>query len=245
MKKRLFSAVLALTLTVPFAAFAAEVQTQESTINVDYTINTDIAPDTAKIKFYVENSGLNLADIKEKNDKVVSEAINEIKKKLGQNESVKTISFRVNNVYSYKDKVRIFQKYEVTNGFEVKLKDLNKVSEIIKIAMDKGVKRVDNVNFSIENGQKTCNELMKQAVTNAKERAQILAGAAGVSLDKPKSINPYCSLNSTYVSQPRLYSNSSMKAMDTAAGAVETVDEIIEPGTINTRASVNMIYYLK
>ncbi len=245
MKKRLFSATLILALSLPFAAFAAEVQPQESTISVDYTINTDIAPDTAKIKFYVENSGINLADIKEKNDKIVSEAINEIKKKLNPNESVKTISFRVNNVYSYKDKIRIFQKYEVTNGFEVKLKDLNKISQIIKIAMDKGVKRVDNVNFSIEDGQKTCNELMKQAVSNAKLRAQILAGAAGTTLDKPKSINPYCSLNSTHVQQARFYANSSMKAMDGAGEAESLADEIIEPGTINTRASVNMIYYLK
>lgn len=244
MKKRLFALTLAMALSVPMFTIASENNQKESTLSTEYTINSDIAPDTVKIKFYVENQGINLADVKEKNDKTVNAAINEVKKKLGPNETIKTISFRVNNIYSYKDKVRIFQKYEVTNGFEVKLKDLNKISEIIKIAMDNGIKRVENLNFSIEDGQKTCNEMMAQAIVGAKSRAEYLAKAAGTSVDKVKNINPYCSLNGSYVQQPRYYSNASMKAesMDDAAG---TVMDVIEPGTINVRASVNMTYYLK
>lgn len=244
MKKRLFAATLAMALALPMITVAAETQTKESTLSTEYTVNSDIAPDTVKIKFYVENQGINLADVKEKNDKIVNAAINEVKKKLGANESVKTIAFRVNNIYSYKDKVRIFQKYEVTNGFEVKLKDLNKASEIIKIAMDNGIKRVDNLNFSIEDGQKICNEMMAQAISGGKQRAEYLAKAAGTSIDKVKNINPYCSLNNNYV-QPRFYSNASMKAESSMDGASGTVMDVIEPGAINVRASVNMTYYLK
>jgi len=243
MKKRLFALTLALSLTLPLFSVAAETQTKESTLSTEYTINSEVAPDTVKIKFYVENQGINLTDIKEKNDKIVNTAIAEVKKKLGANESVKTIAFRVNNVYSYKDKVRIFQKYEVTNGFEVKLKDLNKASEIIKIAMDNGIKRVENLNFSIEDGQKTCNEMMAQAILGGKQRAEYLAKAAGTSIDKVKNINPYCSLNNSFVTQPRYYSNASMKAE--AADSAGSVMDVIEPGTINVRASVNMTYYLK
>ena len=46
-----------------------------------------------KIKFYVENSGINVTDVKAKNDKIVNTAITEIKKKLKADESVKTIKF--------------------------------------------------------------------------------------------------------------------------------------------------------
>jgi len=141
--------------------------------------------------------------------------------------------------------VRIFQKYQVTNGFEVKLKDLSKTSEIIKIAMDSGVKRVDNLNFYLENTENACNNLMKSATAIAKNRANVVATAAGATLGKPKTINPYCNLNSNYVNQ-RVYANSMLKSasMD-AAGAAEEAIETIEPGTINVRAGVNMTYYLK
>ncbi len=240
MNKKLCSLILAITLLVPFSTIAAEAL--ESTISAEATTNSELAPDTVKIRFYIENSGINVAEIKEKNDKIANSAINEIKKLLKDDESIKTVAFRVNSVYSYKEKVRIFQKYEVRNGFEVKLKDMTKITKVVNTAINQGVKNVESINFSIENGEAACNELMSKSIKIAKTRALYLAQSAGATIDKPKSINPYCSLNSSFV-QPR-YLNSSMKAeasMDSAAGAIES----IEPGTINVRAGVNMTYYLK
>lgn len=243
MFKKICALLVMSALIVP-CAIAANEYVQESILSVEGTVNTDLEPDTAKIRFFVENSGTNLADIKQKNDKTTNTAINAIKQKLNSDESIKTIAFRVNNIYGYKDKVRVFQKYEVVNGFEVKLKDLSKVSEIIKIAMDNGVKRVDNLSFYIENTEQQCNELIKQATTIAKNRAATVALAAGSTLTKPKSINPYCSLTSNFINR-RVFANAMMKSSaDAAMAEGETVDTI-EPGTISARASVNITYYLK
>lgn len=216
----------------------------ESIISTDASINREVAPDTAKIRFMVENSGLNLTSIKEKNDKIVNDAIKAIKAILNTDESIKTIAFNVRNIYSYKDKVRVFQKYEVSNGFEVKIKDLDKVSKIINIAMENGVKNVNNVNFIVEDTENVCNEMMAEAVKIGKSRVQHLANAAGTTLDKVKSINPYCSLSSshTVVRPSKVYmSNHGVDSVATEDASMEA----IEPGTINAKASVNMVYYLK
>lgn len=238
--KNLAISFVALSVISSLQVFAAE--TLEATLNVQSTISKDVAPDTAKIRFYVNNSGINLAEIKEKNDKIVNSAINAIKSKLGSNETITTIAFSIDKVYSYKDKVRIFQKYEVRNGFEVKLKDLSKVSQIIQIATDNNVKSVDRLDFYIENGENICTSLMAESIKQAKSRASILANAAGVSLDRPKSINPYCSLQSNFV-QPRYYANAMMDSVSSkeAGGVIES----IEPGQMNVKANVNMTYYLK
>ena len=236
---------LAITLCVislmPAISLAGEVR--ESLISTEASVNREVAPDTAKIRFSVENSGINLADLKAKNDKIVSSAIEAIKAKLTLQEQVKTISFNVRNIYSYKDKIRVFQKYEVQNSFEVKLKDLDKISQIINIAMEHGVKNVSNVSFSVENSENICNEMMAQAVKIAKNRVEYVANAAGTSLDKVKSINPYCSLSASHVQQKVLtsYANRAMGSVSDSSEAIEA----IEPGTINARASVNMFYYLK
>ena len=215
----------------------------ESVISVDASINREVAPDTAKIRFYVENSGTNLSDLKEKNDKTVNEAMNAIKTKLAQNENIKTIAFSVRNIYSYKDKIRIFQKYEVQNGFEVKLKDLDKISEIINLAMEHGVKNISGVNFSVENSQDICNEMISEAINLAQNRAKYVANASGVSILKVKSINPYCSLSSgNYEVSRKVYSSNI--TMDSASASGVSYDTI-EPGTINARANVNMSYHLK
>ena len=86
MKKNLAIVLLSLTLFMP--ALAIEPQVTESTISTDYSMNFEIAPDTVKIKMYVENSGTNLKELKEKNDKIVSDAQNKIKAKLSANESI-------------------------------------------------------------------------------------------------------------------------------------------------------------
>ena len=239
MKNKILLSFLALSLIF---APAVAVEEMESIISVEASKTSEIAPDTATLRFYVENSGVNLSDLKEKNDKVVNTAINAIKAKLKPDESIKTIAFSVNNVYSYKDKIRIFQKYEVKNGFEVKLKDLSKISEIIDIAMNNGIKNIGQLSFSVADGEKACNDAMAEAIKIAKNRAQYLSQTSGNQLLKVKSINPYCSLNNNVV--PRYYSNAMLsKAQDSSEGA-KTVD-VIEPGTINIRAGVNMTYYLK
>ena len=140
-------------------------------------------------------------------------------------------------------KVIIFDKYQVRNGFEVKLKDLDKISSIINLAMDNGVKNVGNVNFSVENSEDICNEMMAEAIRIGKNRVDYLAKSAGASLDKVKNINPYCSLSSSHSISPRTYKMANA-TMD-SAGAEESIMDTIEPGTINARASVNLIYYLK
>ena len=237
-----FALTVLFTSLVMLPAMCTEVQ--ESTISTEASINREIAPDTARIRFYVENTGINLADLKQKNDKIVNDAITSIKSLLNQDEQIKTIAFNVSNIYSYKDKIRVFQKYQVTNGFEVKLKDLDKISQIINIGMDKGIKRIGGVNFSVENTEAVCNEMMAEAIQVGKARVEYLSKSAGSTLDKVKSINPYCSLSSSHVAQNRVMksymANASMDSMAEGA-ALET----IEPGTINARANVSLVYYLK
>ncbi len=234
MFKKFFVVLLALF----FVPVMAEM---ESTVSVDSRISKEYTPDTVKIRFYVENSGQNINDIKQKNDKIVNDATTKLKAKLNSNEKITTIAYNINNVYSYKDKVRIFQKYEVKNGFEVKLKDLNKISEIIKIATDSGVNRVGDLNFYLEDNEKNCNELLSQVTKNAKARAEIVAAAAGSSILKVKSINPYCNTNS---SSPRVYYNKMSLGADSMMES-SSAPQVIEAGSINISASVNMTYYLK
>lgn len=218
---------------------------KESTLTIDASINNEVAPDCAKIRFSVEDSGINLANLKEKNDKIINDAISAIKLQLNNDETVKTTAFNVRNVYSYKEKVRVFQKYSITNSFEVKLKDLTKVSKIINVAMQNGVKNVDSVSFMVENSENVCNQMMAQAVKIAKNRAKYVANSADSEIDKIKSINPYCSLSSANANN-RIYKNYGANAtMDLAAAETSSVVEPIEIGSINARANVNMIFYLK
>lgn len=238
MKKAVWIFALLILSLLPVQA-----EVNESVVTIDLQTRKEIAPDTAKIRFYVENSGINIDDLKSKNDKIVASAIENIKKNLNSNESIKTISYSIQNVYTYKDKIRIFQKYNVKNGFEVKLKDLSKVSKIIQIATDSDVNRVDNINFFIEDSEKYCNELIKDTIISAKNRAYLTANALGSQLDRVKSVYPHCSLDNK-INTPRYYATG-LSSKASLNDSNESVLDTIEPGYINASASVNLTYYLK
>ena len=233
------STLFAVILLISATSFALEEKT--STIHVETSATKQIAPDTAKISFSVENFGINLNDIKEKNDKIINSAIGEIKKLLNENESIKTTAYRVNNVYSYKDKIRIFQKYQVTNNFEVTLKDVDKVSKIIDTALANEVKNVNNINFYLEDSNSICTDLITEATKHAIHRVNKIAQSANAQLDKINTLNSYCSTNSV---APKRYYMNTFKA-DGAAESVDSTVSTIEAGEINTTARVNLIYYLK
>lgn len=240
-KKLILSALFISFIMSP----AISIENRESAISIDATVNNEVAPDCAKIRFSVEDSGVNLANLKEKNDKIVNDAINAIKTQLNKDETIKTTSFNVRNIYSYKDKIRVFQKYSITNGFEVKIKDLTKISKIINLAMQNGVKNVENVTFLVENSENVCNQMMAQAVKIAKNRAKYVANAADAEIDKIKSINPYCSLSSSN-SNNKIYRTYGANAtLDLSADESASSIEAIEPGMISAKANANMIFYLK
>ena len=126
---------------------------------------------------------------------------------------------------------------------EVKLKEQDKRSEIIDLATKNDVKNVQNIVFSLEDANNTCNSLMAQALKLAQSRAQYIAKSGGLELLKPKSISPYCSVSSNSTT-PRMYANASFKAEGTSYDTANVV-ESIEPGVLDARANVNMVYYLK
>jgi len=232
--------LLAISLILSNTSIALEEKT--STIHVETSASKQISPDTAKISFSVENYGINLIEVKEKNDKIISKAIGEIKNLLNNDESVKTTAYRVNNIYSYKDKIRIFQKYQVTNNFEVKLKDIDKVSKIIDVALANDIKTVNNINFYLEDSNLICTDLITEATKHAILRVNKIAQSANAQLDKINTLNSYCS---TEGQTPKRYYMNTYKSAGVASESVDSSASTIEAGEINTTARVNLIYYLK
>lgn len=239
MKKMLSIFILTLALVAP--AFANEM---ESVLNVSSTFEKEYTPDAAKVTFSLTNSGLDIKNIKEKNDKTIANVISLIKKELSEKETIKTTKYSINPIYSYKDKTRVFQKYEVTNGFEVKLKDISKISNIIKLATDNGIKNVGNIQFYIEDKNKISDESIKEAIKMAKARANVISSASGAQILKIKSISARTSLDNSYSAVRYLSSNVLYKSMDSeAAGAQPT--QAIEAGEIKVTATADIVYYLK
>jgi len=80
--------------------------------------------------------------------------------------------------------------FTVSNSIHIESPNIGSVSQWIDTAVQAGANFVNDIYFSVseEKLQKIKNVLLKEAVANAKSKAEIIAAAAGINVDGIKSI---------------------------------------------------------
>lgn len=160
-----------------------------------------VVPDTAMVSFGIDESGASLESV-QKSVNTKSKALVDALKKLGIDEKdIKTTSYNVFPEYDYGGVITLMPEsrlprivgYRVSTTYEVKVKDFDKVNDVISVGTQSGANIVGGVSFALndETRNKKLNEAREIAVKEAKEKAQGLAKAAGVSLGKVLNISEF------------------------------------------------------
>jgi len=215
-------------------------------ISVNTTANTEISPDVAEISFAVQtfdSKSMQKATVenKEISDRVLGELKTLINTQNG--DYIKTSDYSANPVYTYNEKKRVLDKYEVSNRVIVHTKSIDKVGKMIDKAIAAGATNVANLSFSVSNYDAQCNDLITIAAKKARTRADVIARAMNSSIIGISSVSTSCSANN--YSQPRFYMAKNMVA-DAAAGvAMEESSTSISNGVIKVNANVNASFFVK
>jgi len=99
-------------------------------------------------------------------------------------DDLKTAAYNINPSYQYTSGKSVIIGYEVSQTLAVKIRDLNKTSQILDKAASLGANQVSSLSFTIDDPEKTKEEAREKAIANAKEKAASLAKDLGVSLGK-------------------------------------------------------------
>ena len=108
-------------------------------------------------------------------------------KKLGIGEKdIKTTSYNVYPQYDYTVPNSRITGYQVSTSYEVTIKDFDKVNDVLVQATTAGANTTGGISFEVneETKSKKLQEAREEAVAKAKEKAEGLARAAGISLGK-------------------------------------------------------------
>lgn len=160
---------------------------------VDGQGKVTVIPDVAKVTLGIEESGSSLAAV-QKSVNQKSKSLVDSLKKLGIGEKdIKTTSYNVYPDYDYESRPQKITGYRVSINYEVKVKDFDKVNEVVVVATQNGANVVGNISFDVneETKKKKLDEAREEAVKEAKDKAQSLARAAGVSLGKILNISEF------------------------------------------------------
>jgi len=79
--------------------------------------------------------------------------------------------------------------YEVRNNVTVKVRDLAKLGTILDTAVTQGSNQIDGLTFDIAKKEELLNEARKKAYADARVKAELYAGAAGVTLGRLRNLS--------------------------------------------------------
>ena len=243
MKKMNFSIKSVLILVALFSsilgagipAFSAEQVNERKTITVQGSSSVTAAPTIAYVSIGVTTFNKNAATAQGENA-VKMDRVYKTLASLGINkDKIKTLNYNISPRYDYKNNVATLAGYNVINSIRVTVMDLKKVSDVLDMTVKEGVNQSNSISFGVtdEERDKLYLQALSQAVVNAKEKANTIATAAGITISKPANI---IEGSSAHFVQPNY------RAMDMAKMASEAAPTPISEGEMTIGANVTVIY---
>ncbi len=156
---------------------------QTGTITVSGEGKVTVAPDIGELSFGV-TTGVQ-ATAKAATDKLSRDmnAIIAAVKALGiEEKDIKTESFYLNPTYDWTDGRQRLRGYEATQSLRVKVRDLDKVGDVLTAATNAGANQAGGVTFTLDDPESKKDDAREKAINDAKEKAQKLADQLGENL---------------------------------------------------------------
>jgi uncharacterized protein YggE len=194
MKKKLtyITVLLVLAVILTACAPATAAQPMEHTLNVNGTGKVQVIPDMASITVGVYSEGLEAVDVVAENNEKTGAIITALQELNIAEEDVRTANFNVFPQQQWDENgKRSGVIYIVQNSVVVTVRELDQLGNILDAVVNSGANDVSNIYFESSEYETYYQEALQLAVENARERADVLAGAAQVLVEDVLSINSY------------------------------------------------------
>lgn len=232
----LVAAVIVMAAVKPENRFSLEPARDVLTVSGESQVTT--SPDKAEVFVNIETKAETAGETKAENAKISGSVTSALREAgLGKDE-IQTASYNIYPQQRYDEETEkyIITGYVARNTIKISTKKLDNLGAYIDTAVNAGANSVDNINFmlSAEKKQEVDKEALAKAAEVAKKRAEAMAEAAGVTLDKLVSVEG----GSSYV--PFIYRSDMMMAKAESAPATE-----IMPQDLEVRATASLVYEIR
>lgn len=208
----------------------------QNTITISAEGKVEAAPDLVTLSATVNSRGSTAAAAQSANTAKSDKVIEFIKSKGITGGDVRTSDYNVYPMYEYRDGANIITGYTANQTLTVKIRNFDTVAEMLDGLVKSGADQITGVYYSIENPDDVRQQAREKALSNAKEKAERLAKAAGVRLGKLVSFSE----NSIGGGPIPYYS----KEMAAGMGG-DVANSRLEPGTQDIEAQISVIYEIK
>ena len=243
--KKLLAAMAALTLVLTLGGCSSApeemaVRLEEgegNTISVTGSAGIEVKPDMARVTVGVVTTGATSEAARQANAQAMA-ATQAALAELGvAEEDMKTsdISLRPTYVYSNNYSEGTINGYRMSTDLVVTVRDLEKIGEVLDAAIGAGSNTMDSLDFLVSNQDELYNAALADAVELARQKAELLAAAAGKTVGEALTI--------TESSRAVATIREELVNPDTAGGAVaDNARTVVQEGSTTITAQVEVIF---
>ncbi len=218
---------------IPFAINSVTTN-KTDTFNVTGEGKVSVKPDLALVSVGVQTQG---ASVKATQDQLNSSinAVSATIKALGIDQ--KDIQTENYNIYPSRDFQSANQKitgYSASTNLSIKVRDLDKVNDVIDAATKAGANQVGGIGFDVDDKSKAEDEARSKAVAEAKKKAQQAAKIAGFSLGR------IINYSEDFGGGPRVFNTASLQVAGAAPKSTQ-----VEVGSNEVVVNVTLSYEIR
>jgi uncharacterized protein YggE len=142
-------------------------------------------PDIAFIDFSVVTQGEEIGRIQDANTKKMNKVIEFLKSFGIEEKDIKTTNYNLYPQYVYENsKIPQIMGYQITQTLNVKVRQMDKIGEILEKVVNIGINQVNALYFGVENDEELKEQARKLAIDDAKKKAEKLSQELGIKLGK-------------------------------------------------------------
>lgn len=162
------------------------------TLNVNGNAQIKVAPDVAYISIGVHTDNANAAEAVASNNAQAQRVIDALKAMGVAEADIQTSNFSIYPSQQYDENgMPSGTIYMVDNTVYVSLRDLPKVGNVVQAAVEAGANNIYGIQFDLADKETVVAEARTKAIQNARQQAEEIAAAAGISLGAVQSISYY------------------------------------------------------
>lgn len=142
------------------------------------------APDRAWISVGAESRAPVARDAQRRNTELMTPVLEKLKSAGVPADAIRTVGYDLQYEWDYVNNKRVGRGYVARNTVEVRVDAIDRVGELLEIAVGSGATTLGGIRFDLKDQSKLEREALRLAVADARGKAEAVAAGAGRVIDR-------------------------------------------------------------
>lgn len=213
-----------------------------NSIIVNSSEKVNVVPDIAEVVYSVRTQAREAAACQQLNTEQVSQVIELLKELDVAETSIQTSDYYMHPVYDYSGNTARVTGYEATTTLTVSDLPIDGLDEILAQSVSTGINTISSITYLASRYDESYQAALTAAVETARQKATVLAGAAGCNVGSVISIQETSGYSEARYSDYALTNKYRSSAKEELSALADTAG--IMPGEIQVEASIIVEYQL-